>query len=204
MRLGPIAPNLSPQAGRRLCRPHLRPRLAAKTSLGGSAWRLPLPACGERVGVRGRCHRRCREYCIPNAFDISQNVVVPEPQHAVAMLNQPSVAHRVVLAFCMLAAVDLDYKTFLPTNKIGNVRPDRLLAYKLEACQRSRTKISPKLLFGASRTLAQSSGQPRLRYVCAAHASKPPHPNPLPASGERESPRPHPRLDFAADHFLEA
>jgi hypothetical protein len=104
--------------------------------------------------VRGRCRRRCREDCIPNAFDISEYFVVPEAQDPVAMLNQPSVAHRVALAFCMLAAVDLDYKTFLPTNKIGNVRPDRLLAHKLESGERSGANVLPKLLLSACRVFA--------------------------------------------------
>ncbi len=47
-------------------------------SFGGPAWRLPLLACGERVGVRGRRRRRCCEDGVPNAFDIFQHFVIPE------------------------------------------------------------------------------------------------------------------------------
>jgi len=161
-------------------RPRSRP--AAGYLLRNAARYLPLPACGER----GCCPGRCREDRIPNSLDIFQHFVVPETKNAVAMLRQPPVARGVLFVSGMLSAINFDHELFFSTDKIGDKRPDRLLAHKLQSCQRAGTQAAPKLLFSTSRMFAQSPRQPRLRYVSATHASKPPHPSPLPASGERE------------------
>jgi hypothetical protein len=154
--------------------------------LGWSPLRLPLPACGERVGVRGRCRGRCGKDCVPHPFDILQDFIVPETKDAVAVLYEPSIAQGVAVAFSVLAAIDLDHESFLSTNKIDNIWPDRFLPHEFESSQRSGTKVSPKLLFGWRRVFPQAPRQCGLLFVCAAHALRPPHPNPLPACGERE------------------
>jgi len=104
--------------------------------LRGLAWRLLLPACGEKVGMRGHRRRRGRQDCLPNALDVSQYVVVPEPQDTKATLDQPSVADGVASALGVLAAIDLDDKALLSTDKIDDVRSNRFLANEFEPAQR--------------------------------------------------------------------
>jgi hypothetical protein len=95
----------------------------------------PSPRLRGEGGVRGRCRRRCREDCLPNPFNISQNFVVPETQHAMTMFDEPSVADGVAFVISMLAAIDLNDNTFLSADKIGGVGPDRLPAHKLEPAE---------------------------------------------------------------------
>src|SRR5208282_931649 len=125
------------------------------------------------VGVRGRRRRHCREDCLPNAFDVSQHVVIPETEHAIAMFDQPLITARVASALCVLAAVHLDDEPLLPTNEIDDVRTDRLLTHELESAKRTRTKITPELAFCGRRILPLSSSRPRLRYVRAPHCRGP-------------------------------
>jgi hypothetical protein len=86
--------------------------------------------------MRGRRRRRCREDYLPDTFDIFQHLVIPEPQDAIAMLGQPLIAHGVASALGMLAAIDLDDKPFLPTDKIDDVPSDRLLTDEFVSNQR--------------------------------------------------------------------
>lgn len=51
------------------------------------------------------------------------------------MLDEPSVADRVASALGVLAAIDLDDKAFLSTDKIDDIRSNRLLTDELEAAQ---------------------------------------------------------------------
>jgi hypothetical protein len=127
-----------------------------------------------------------RENYIPNAFDISQHLVIPETQHAIMMLGEPSIPHGVASAPGMLAAIDLDDEPLLAADKIDDVPADRLLTDEFVPAQRSRTKVSPKLSLGGRRVFPQSPGDTCLRYVRATHAARPPHPNLLPARGEKE------------------
>ena len=102
------------------------------------------------------------------------------------MFDEPLIADGVASVLSVLAAIDLDDEPLLSTNKIDDIWPDRLLTHEFESAERPRTKVSPKFSFGGRRIFPQLSRQTCLRYVCATHASKPPHPNPLPARGERE------------------
>ena len=52
------------------------------------------------------------------------------------MLGQPLIAHGVASALGMLAAIDLDDKPFLPTDKIDDVPSDRLLTDEFVSNQR--------------------------------------------------------------------
>jgi hypothetical protein len=99
--------------------------------------------------VRGLCRRRCREDRLPNSFDIFQHFIVPETEDTVSVLYEPAIALAVAVIFGMLSAIDFDHEPFLSTDKIGDIRPDRLLPNEFEPAQRSGTKIPPKLLFRA-------------------------------------------------------
>jgi hypothetical protein len=136
--------------------------------------------------VRGRCRRRCGKDCVPNPFDIFQDFIVPKTEDMVAALCEPPIACGIAAVCSVLAAIDLNDESYLPTNKIDDIRPNGFLTHELKSTKRSRTEVLPKLLFRLRRISPQSPSQPRLRYLCAAHASRPPHPNPLPACGERE------------------
>ncbi len=52
------------------------------------------------------------------------------------MLYEPSIAHSIAAIFGMLAAIDLDHESHLSTNKIDNIRPDRLLTHEFESGKR--------------------------------------------------------------------
>jgi hypothetical protein len=77
--------------------------------------------------VRGRRGKRCCEDCVLNAFDISQHFDIPETQDAVAMFDEPVVADGVASVIGVLATIDLDDEPLLSTDKIRDIRPDRLL-----------------------------------------------------------------------------
>jgi hypothetical protein len=160
-----------------------------EVSLGSSPWQLPLPACGERVGVRGRCRGRCGEDCIPNPFDVLQDFIVPETEDTVAVRCEPSIAYRIGAVFGVLAAIDLDHEPLLSTNKIDDIRPDRSLTHEFEPSKRSGTQVLPKPLFSSRRISPQSSRPQCLRYLGAAHASRPPHPTLSPHAGRGSPPR---------------
>ena len=78
------------------------------------------------------------------------------------MLCEPSIAHRIAVAFGVLAAVKLDYESFLSANKIDDMGPDRVLTHEFESTKRSRTEVPPKLLFSLVGISSQSPGQPRI------------------------------------------
>ena len=90
--------------------------------------------------------------------------------------DEPSIAGRIALVIRVLTAINLDDESMLSTNKIHDIGPDRLLTDEFETAERPGTKVPPKHSFGARRVLPQLAGQTCLRYFCATHASRPPHP----------------------------
>jgi hypothetical protein len=68
------------------------------------------------------------------------------------MFDEPLIADGVASALGVLAPIDLHDEPFLSTGKIYDVRPDRLLTHEFKSAQRPRTKVVPKLAFGACRT----------------------------------------------------
>jgi hypothetical protein len=84
------------------------------------------------VRGEGRGGRRCGENGFPNAFDISKYFIIPKTQHAVAMIDEPSISDDVAFVSCVLAAVDFDDKPLFATNKVDDIGPDRLLADEFE------------------------------------------------------------------------
>jgi hypothetical protein len=61
------------------------------------------------------------------------------------MLDEPPIADGVAPVVGVLAAIDLDDEPLLSTNKIYNIRPDRLLPHEFEPGERPGPKVSPKL-----------------------------------------------------------
>jgi hypothetical protein len=68
-----------------------------------------------------------------NAIYIFKNIVVPEMQHAITVISQPSVAHSIAFVDRMLAAVEFDDQPLLATNEIDDIRSDRFLPDKFVA-----------------------------------------------------------------------
>ncbi len=99
--------------------------------------------------MRGLHRRRCREDYVPHAFDISEHFVIPETQDTVAAFDEPLTTGSVTLAIRVLATVDFDDEPLLSTDKIYDIRPDRLLTHEFETAERPGAKISPKLSFSA-------------------------------------------------------
>jgi hypothetical protein len=66
---------------------------------------------------------RSREDRIPDAFDIFQHFIVPEAEHAVAMLQKPSIARGIAAVVGVLASIDLNHEPFLSAGKVNNIRP---------------------------------------------------------------------------------
>jgi len=52
------------------------------------------------------------------------------------MFDEPLITDGVAFALGVLATIHLDDKPFLSTNKINDIRSDRLLAHELESAQR--------------------------------------------------------------------
>jgi hypothetical protein len=58
---------------------------------------------------------------LQRVLEVSENVVVPEAQDAIATCVQESCAHFVRSGFRMLATIDFDHKTKLVTGEIAKV-----------------------------------------------------------------------------------
>ena len=94
-------------------------------------------ACLRAIRVKGR--RRCQGSCdgFEHAGRIQENIVIPETQNPVALEPEKGIACFVPRIDCVLAAIDLDDQASLPTDKIGDIGTDRLLAHELAAIQSS-------------------------------------------------------------------
>ncbi len=85
--------------------------------------------------MRGRLRRQCREDCLEDALDISDNVIIPKTQNAIAMLAKPCVPNDIALAVSVLAAINFNDEPVLATDEVGHITAYRLLANKLESVQ---------------------------------------------------------------------
>jgi hypothetical protein len=89
--------------------------------------------------VRGRCRRRCGEDGFPNAFDISKYFIIPEAQHAVAMIDEPSISDDVAFVSRVLAAINFDDKPLFAAHKVDDIGANWLLPHEFEVAEPSRT-----------------------------------------------------------------
>jgi hypothetical protein len=83
--------------------------------------------------VRGRRRRRCSEDHVPNAFDISKYLIIPEAKYMIAMIDKPSITDDVTFVRRVLAAINFDDKPLFATHKVNDIGTDRLLADEFEA-----------------------------------------------------------------------
>ena len=107
-----------------------------------------------------------------DAFDVSQNFVVPEPQHPIADTFEPRGPPFIGLALAMLTTIDLDDQSRLLTNEIGNVTSNRLLPSPLRfrlAC----AQLLPEPALGIGHVPTQAFRMPECSCRISAQATSP-------------------------------
>jgi len=105
------------------------------------------------------------------------------------MIGESLITGDVALIRGMLAAIDLNDKPSFAAYEVNDIGPDRLLPHEFKPAQRTGAKALPQSSFGDCGVSTQSSRQICLGNLCATHAAKPPHPDPLPAQrGEGVAP----------------
>ncbi len=89
--------------------------------------------------------RQSRVNHFQNRFQFTENLIVPEPEDAVALLMQESAASFILrLLFRMLPTVQFDHQPVLKTNEVDDERPDRLLPPEFAARKLSVTQPAPE------------------------------------------------------------
>ena len=119
-----------------------------------------------------------------NARRVFQNLVIPEPQHAIAMGFEISRTHLVGSAARMLTAIDLDNQAMFMTGEVSEVWTYRRLTPKVMLFERRLPQMLPEPLFGFGRVAPQS---PRARDAVVNRTlcrlcHPPPTPDPSPPS----------------------
>ena len=71
------------------------------------------------------------------------------------MVDEPLIAGRITPVIRVLATVDFDDEPLPSTDKIYDIRTDRLLADEFETAERSGAQVVPKLSFSARRVFPQ-------------------------------------------------
>ena len=94
---------------------------------------------GERGSELGQRVENARQY----ALGIVQDIVVPEPQDAEALLSQSSITLGIALAGVMLAAIGLDDQLGAKMDEIDDIGAEGLLAAKLLARQAMTAEMAP-------------------------------------------------------------
>jgi hypothetical protein len=124
---------------------------------------------------------------IKNAFDVAQNVVVPESNDVISRFLQSSGSDGVFrTALCVLSAVDLNDQFQIERDEIDNAAGDRLLPFEFDALEAPVAQFASDQLFGFRHPASERARLP-------VHVEAP-SPNPLP-SGERAlEPFPSPTL----------
>jgi hypothetical protein len=125
-----------------------------------------------------------------HTVDVSQNVVVPEPQDSIFVSNKPIVANDITCVFGMLPTINFDDQATSSANEVHGAGTDRLLPDKLMPVKPSATKATPGRRFSIRLRASQFPGAFCPDLITRAHVDTPPHPSryarrPLPASGER-------------------
>jgi hypothetical protein len=99
--------------------------------------------------VKGHLSAQSVSNHFQDTFQITHDVIIPEPQNSIIMLAQPLAAHRIALAASVLTAVDFHDQPSLTADEINNITTDRLLPHELETADRTRPQPVPKPQFSA-------------------------------------------------------
>ena len=117
-------------------------RRAARGVIAMTSRSLLVPTLGEEMprlqhGEDGIEHR----------IQILHDVAIPEPEDAVAACYQKGVAHLVVLAFGVLASVELHDQLALAADEVREIWTDRLLAHELVSGELAIVQAIPEPSF---------------------------------------------------------
>jgi hypothetical protein len=90
---------------------------------------------------------------LQHAVDVSQNVVIPEAENAVALAFEKSRALRISAGILvMLSAVNLDNESGMMAHEVGDVGPQPNLPPEMSLLSpQAMSKVPPQLLLGVGR-----------------------------------------------------
>jgi len=103
------------------------------------------------IALDNRCELR------EHAFEIRQNVIVPEAHYRESLTPKPLIARRVGGFARVLPAVHFDYDTLLEREKVCHVRSNRNLPPELGGGKASIAQQVPELALGVGHAMAQRS-----------------------------------------------
>jgi hypothetical protein len=108
---------------------------------------------------------------LQHAVDISNHVVVPKAQDAVAMLDQPLIACGVALVGGVLSTIDFNDQPALAADEVDNERSHWLLADEFLAVNGATAQPIPKLEFGMGGLMPEAAGAFGRDLVGSAYAA---------------------------------
>jgi hypothetical protein len=92
-----------------------------------------------------------------HTLGVAKHLVVPEPQHGVALGAQGGVALAIDGVGMVLTAIDFDDQTRLGAEEIDDIRPDRRLAAEFDP-ELPLAQASPQQPFGVGQVAPQFAG----------------------------------------------
>jgi hypothetical protein len=107
--------------------------------------------------VRGRLRLQCGEDCFQYAFEISDHVIIPKAEDAIAVLDEPFVSDSIALALRVLTTINFNDEPMFATNEVSDVRPYGLLANEFESIQATGAESPPEFSFRNRRIFAKPS-----------------------------------------------
>ena len=82
---------------------------------------------------------------LQDTVEVSQNISVPEPAHAIAVLSEDRRSPCILeYSFRMLATIQLNDKICVAAGEVGNERSDRMLPNELEPLQLPIAEARPE------------------------------------------------------------
>jgi hypothetical protein len=108
------------------------------------------------VRVTQKFQNSCKHF-----VSTQQRVVIPKSQDTITSIVQKPAALSIRFAHRrMLPAVNLDDEPFLHTNKIHDIRRDRILSPELESTKFTGPQTSPEFPLGVGLIFPQRSREP--------------------------------------------
>jgi hypothetical protein len=109
----------------------------------------------------GDCRERFQDH-VANAFDLFEDLIIPETQGPKPQLAQMGIALDIPGGVRMLASIHLDNQSSLDTDEIGDEGADRALAPEPVPSKLPMAQASPQHAFGVGHFPPQSTGEIQL------------------------------------------
>jgi len=136
----------------------------------------PSPLAGEGQGGGSSFHQLF-PYDFLDRLNLHQYLIIPESQNAKPLRLEPRCALSIISRlFSMLPSVQFNNQLLFKTDKIYNIRCDRLLSSKPVSSHLLHSQVGPQSLFGFRWIFPESSRK--------AHLQDSPPPSPSPIKGE--------------------